>query len=38
MQENLELREQLRLMERRLAALTKVSGRRAGTRRTDRTD
>ena len=38
MQENLELREQLRLMERRLATLTKVSGRRAGTRRTDRND
>jgi hypothetical protein len=29
MQENLELREQLRLMERRLATLTKASGRRA---------
>ena len=29
MQENLELREQLRLLERRLAALTKASGRRA---------
>jgi hypothetical protein len=29
MQENLELREQLRLLERRLATLTKTSGRRA---------
>jgi hypothetical protein len=29
MQENLELREQLRLMERRLATLTRASGRRA---------
>ena len=38
MQENLELREQLRLMERRLATLTKASGRRAGTRRTARND
>ena len=36
MQENLELREQLRLMERRVAALTRTSGRRSrttGTRR-----
>ena len=36
MQENLELREQVRLLERRLAALTKPSGRRAralGSRR-----
>ena len=29
MQENLELREQLRLMERRLAMLTKAAGRRS---------
>ena len=29
MQENLELREQLRVMERRLATLTRASGRRA---------
>jgi hypothetical protein len=29
MQENLELREQLRLLERRLATLTKTSSRRA---------
>jgi hypothetical protein len=29
MQENLELREQLRLLERRLASLTRASGRRA---------
>ena len=29
MQENLELREQLRVIERRLAALTRASGRRA---------
>jgi hypothetical protein len=36
MQENLELREQLRLLERRMAALTRASGRRAravGSRR-----
>jgi hypothetical protein len=36
MQENLELREQLRALERRLAALTRSSGRRArapGSRR-----
>jgi hypothetical protein len=36
MQENLELREQLRLLERRLAALTRSSGRRGralGSRR-----
>jgi hypothetical protein len=36
MQENLELREQLRLLERRLAALTKTSSRRTralGSRR-----
>ena len=37
MQENLELREQLRLMERRVSALTRASGRRArgGTSRRD---
>jgi hypothetical protein len=29
MQENLELREQLKLLERRLASLTRASGRRA---------
>jgi hypothetical protein len=29
MQENLELREQLRLLERRIASLTRASGRRA---------
>lgn len=29
MQENLELREQLRLLERRLATVTKASGRRS---------
>jgi hypothetical protein len=29
LQENLELREQLRVMERRLATLTRASGRRA---------
>ena len=29
MQENLELREQLRVMERRLATLTRASGRRS---------
>ena len=29
MQENLELRDQLRVMERRLATLTRASGRRA---------
>jgi hypothetical protein len=36
MQENLELREQLRLLERRMAALTRASGRRTravGSRR-----
>ena len=36
MQENLELREQLRLLERRMAALTRASSRRAragGSRR-----
>src|SRR5687767_15277541 len=38
MQENLELREQLRLMERRLAALTKASGRRARALRTDKSE
>jgi hypothetical protein len=31
MQENLELREQLRQLERRMAALTRESGRRART-------
>jgi hypothetical protein len=29
MQENLELREQLRLLERKLASVTRASGRRA---------
>jgi hypothetical protein len=36
MQENLELREQIRLLERQMAALTRASGRRAravGSRR-----
>ena len=36
MQENLELREQLRLMERRLAVLTKAAGRRSRALRTDK--
>jgi hypothetical protein len=31
MQENLELREQLRTMERRLASLTRAAGRRSRT-------
>src|SRR5574341_594940 len=34
MQENLELREQLQLLERKLAALTRRSGRRARAART----
>ena len=34
MQENLELREQLRLVERRLATLTRATGRRGRTRTT----
>jgi hypothetical protein len=35
MQENLELREQLRVMERRLAAMTRATGRRARALRSD---
>ena len=36
MQENLELREQLRLMERRVAGLTRTSARRARAARADK--
>ena len=36
MQENLELREQLRVMERRVAALTRTSGRRSRAIRSKR--
>jgi hypothetical protein len=38
MQENLELREQLRLLERRVARLTPASGRRRRARASSRTD
>jgi hypothetical protein len=36
MQENLELREQLKVMERRLAVLTRASGRRSKALRADK--
>ena len=36
MQENLELREQLKVMERRLAVLTRASGRRSRGLRADK--
>ena len=36
MQENLELREQLRLMERRLAVLSRASGRKSRALRPDK--
>src|SRR6478736_8523462 len=35
LQENLELREQLQLLERRVASLTRASGRRRATGKTD---
>ena len=36
MQENLELREQLRLLERRLAVMTRTTGRRSRAFRSDK--
>ena len=36
LQENLELREQLRLLERRVASLTRTSGRRGRSRAIDK--